>query len=182
MRQLKRMVKGWVAGLMFVSLFAARIQAEDSQNYMVGVRGGATFWGNAGDIQQVDIFGARYLPWTWGDSKSWNLKPRLEASAGWLHDRGEQGFVGTGGPVLELYKGKFPVTLEGGISLSALSRSDYPDRDLGGWFEFTDHLGVNWHINKEFTVGWRYQHMSNAGIYKHNPGINLQMLSASYSF
>jgi hypothetical protein len=41
---------------------------------------------------------------------------------------------------------------------------------------------LDWHITKDFTVGWRYQHMSNAGIYKHNPGLNLMMLSASYSF
>jgi lipid A 3-O-deacylase len=78
--------------------------------------------------------------------------------------------------------GKLPVTLEGGISLTALSRFEFPDRDLGGWFEFTDHAGLNWHINKQFTVGWRYQHMSNAGFYKRNPGLNLQMLSASYTF
>ena len=57
-----------------------------------------------------------------------------------------------------------------------------PDSDLGGWFEFTDHVGLNWHITKQFTVGWRYQHMSNAGIYARNPGLNLQMLSVSYSF
>ena len=38
------------------------------------------------------------------------------------------------------------------------------------------------HITKHFTLGWRFQHMSNAGIYKANPGLNQQMLSTSYSF
>jgi lipid A 3-O-deacylase len=169
-------------GLVALGLLTGRLQAQEATNYMVGVRGGATFWQDPGNFQQADIFAAKYLSWTWGDEDGWNLKPRWEVSAGWLHNEAQQGFDITTGPVLELRHGDFPVTLEGGISPSALTRSEFPDRNLGGWFEFTDHLGVNWHINDQFTIGWRYQHMSNGGIYKHNPGVNLQMLSASYSF
>jgi Lipid A 3-O-deacylase (PagL) len=153
-----------------------------AQNYLVGVRGGSSFESDAGEFQQADLFAAKYLPWLWGSKDRLTLKPRWEASVGFLHDDGQQGFVGTTGPVIELRVGKLPVTLEGGISLTALSRFEFPDRDLGGWFEFTDHAGLNWHITKQFTVGWRYQHMSNAGFYKRNPGLNLQMLSASYTF
>lgn len=179
MRYFKKFVIVGFAGFILLNLSAIRTQA---QNYLAGVRSGTTFEKDAGNFQEVDVFAARYLPWTWGIGDGWNLKPRLEASAGWLHDEGQEGFVGTTGPVLELRQGKFPVTLEGGVSLSALSRSDFPDRDLGGSFEFTDHVGVNWHLTKQLTAGWRYQHMSNAGIYKRNPGLNLQMLSVSYGF
>ena len=179
MRFLKKYAGLSLSGFLFLNLSTHQIEAQD---YLLGVRGGATFEGDPGDFQQVDVFAARDLPWSWGSDDGWNLKPRWEVSGGWLHGAGRAGFVGTTGPVLELGEKKFPVTLEGGISLSALSRYNFPDRDVGGWFEFTDHLGLNWHINKQFTVGWRYQHMSNAGIYRHNPGLNLQMLSASYRF
>ena len=154
----------------------------DAQNYLVGVRGGTSFQSNAGKFQQVDVYAGRYLPWLWGSTNGLNFKPRWEASAGWLHNEGEEGVVLTTGPVIEIRVKKFPVTVEGGIYLSALSRYNFPDKDIGGPFEFTDHFGLNWHMTKHVAIGWRYQHMSNAGFYKKNPGLNLQMLSATYSF
>ena len=180
-RNIQRLLTGIGFGLfsLFLVLFACPTQAQD---YVVGVRGGSSFESDAGNFQQVDVFAGRYLPWLWGSTNGVNFKPQVQASAGWLHNNGDSGFVGTLGPDVELRIRKFPITLEGGASLSALSQSDFPERNLGGWFEFTDHIGFNWHINNQFTVGWRFQHMSNAGIYKCNPGLNLQMLSFSYSF
>lgn len=148
----------------------------------MGIRSGTSFETDAGDFQQVDLFASKYLPWLWRFDDRLTLKPRWEASVGLLHDKCRQGFVGTTGPVVEFRARKFPVTLEAGVSLTALSRYDFPERDLGGWFQFTDHIGLNWHVTERFTVGWRFQHTSNASIYERNPGLNLQMLSASYTF
>jgi hypothetical protein len=183
-RNILRLLTGIAFGLFsfFLLVQACRGETQGTQDYLVGVRGGSSFEGDAGNFQQVDVFAGRYLPWLWGSQNGLNFKPRVEVSAGWLHDQGDSGFVGTLGPVIELRIKKFPVTLEGGISLTDLSRSDFPQRNLGGWFEFTDHAGINWHINKQFTIGWRFQHMSNAGIYRKNPGLNLMMLTAGYSF
>jgi Lipid A 3-O-deacylase (PagL) len=153
---------------------------SNAQDFLVGIRGGGSF--ENGDFQQADAFGAVNLPWLIGSKTGFSVKPRVEVSTGFLESRGDFGFIGSTGPVFELRKGKFPVTLEAGVSLTALSRYNYEDRNLGGWFEFTDHFGLNWHITGHFTVGWRFQHMSNAGIYKHNPGLNQMMLSTSYSF
>jgi|HubBroStandDraft_2_1064218.scaffolds.fasta_scaffold371398_1 lipid A 3-O-deacylase len=153
-----------------------------AQDYLVGVRGGSSFEGNAGYFRQADIFAGGNLPWQWDSYFGLSFKPRVEASAGCLSGGSKDGFVGTLGPVIELREGEFPVTLEGGVSPTLLSRYNFSERNLGGRFEFTDHLGLDWRITKYFTAGWRYQHMSNAGIYKHNPGLNLQMLSASYRF
>lgn len=155
---------------------------SEAQNYLLGMRAGSSFEKDAGDFQQVEVFGGTYLPWLWGSKTNFNVKPRIEGSAGCLDDRGEAGFIGTLGPVFELRKGKFPVSLEAGVSLTALSRYNFEDRDLGGRFQFTDHAGLNFHITKKVTLGWRFQHMSNAHIYHSNPGLNQQMLSASFSF
>jgi hypothetical protein len=153
-----------------------------AQDYLVGVRGGTSLDSHVGYFRQTDIFVDRYLPWEWNSYFGLSFKPRVEASMGWLDGGSQNGVVGTMGPVIELREGKFPVTLEGGVSLSGLSRYDFSQKNLGGWFEFTDHIGLNWHITKCFTVGCRFQHMSNAGIYRHNPGLNLEVLSASYRF
>jgi len=171
-------IPGLIAAI-FLFTSACHGQAQD---YLVGVRGGASFQSNAGDFRQVDVYAGRYLPWLWGSTNGFSFKPRWEASVGWLNDKGEDGVVGTTGPVIEMRYKKCPITLEGGIYLSGLSRYQFPDKDIGGPFEFTDHLGLNWHITKKFTVGWRYQHMSNAGFYAKNPGLNLLMLSTTYNF
>ena len=152
----------------------------NAQDYLAGVRAGGSF--ENGNFQQAEAFGGVYLPWQFGSKSGFSLRLRVEASAGFLDSHGDAGFIGTTGPVLELRKGNFPVTLDAGVNLTALSRYNYEDRNLGGWFQFTDHVGLNWHITKHFTVGWRFQHMSNAGIYKANPGLNQMMLSTSYSF
>jgi Lipid A 3-O-deacylase (PagL) len=179
----------WIreAGLTFrhfavMLFFLSLAHQSEAQDYLFGVRAGGSFEKDAGDFQQAEAFGGLYLPWLWGSKTGFNLKPRVEGSAGCLDDRGEAGFVGTLGPVFELRKGGFPLSLEAGVSLTGLSRYDYEDRDLGGRFQFTDHAGLNWHITKKFTLGWRFQHMSNAHIYHCNPGLNQQMLSVSYSF
>jgi Lipid A 3-O-deacylase (PagL) len=166
---------------MVLFLFLSALLSE-AQDYLVGVRGGASFESGAGYFRQTDVFVGRYLPWQWDSYFGLSFKPRVEASLGWLDGGSKDGVVGTAGPVIELREGKFPVTLEGGVSLTGLSRYDFEEKDLGGWFQFTDHVGLDWHITKCFTVGWRYQHMSNAGIYRCNPGLNLQVLSVSYRF
>jgi hypothetical protein len=153
-----------------------------AQDYLVGVRAGSSFQSNAGYFREAEVYADRNLPWQWNSYFGLSFKPRVEASAGWLSGGSKDGFVGTLGPVIELREGKFPVTLDGGASPTVLSRYKFNEKDIGGRFEFTDHVGLDWHLTKCFTVGWQYQHMSNAGIYKHNPGLNLQMLSASYGF
>jgi lipid A 3-O-deacylase len=173
-----REARSVVASLLVIS-FAARGQAQD---YLVGARGGISFENDACCFRQAEAFAGIDLPWQWNASFGLALKPRVEMSGGCLNYEDENGFVGTLGPVIELGYRKFPVTLEGGISPTFLSKYNFALRDLGGRFQFTDHIGLDWHITKNFTVGWRFQHMSNAGIYHHNPGLNLQMLSIGYNF
>jgi len=167
--------------ILFVLLFSMA-DYVGAQDYLVGVRGGSSFESDAGYFRQAEVFAGANLPWHWDPCFGLYLKPRMEASAGCLSGGQDDGFIGTLGPVIEVGEGKFPVVFAGGASPTLLSRYNFRERDLGGRFQFTDHLGFDWHVTKCFTVGWRFQHMSNAGIYRHNPGLNLQMLSSSYSF
>jgi len=178
---LVRCLKAWQPVVVSLLLFSIACRSE-GQDYLVGIRGGTSFEKETGYFRQVDAFAGINLPWRWNSYSGLYFKPRLEASAGWISGGGGDGFIGTLGPVIELHKGKFPVTLDFGASPTVLSRYDFKQRDLGGWFQFSDHVGLDWHITNYFTVGWRFQHMSNAGIFERNPGLNLQMLSASYSF
>ena len=150
--------------------------------WSVGVRGGTSLSFNANQFQQVEGFADMTLPWEWDFYSDWRLVPRVDASAGWLSGEHTDAFVGTVGPLVELHKGTFPLVLEGGSSPTFLSRDRFGGKYFGERFQFTSHLGLTWYITQHVSVGYRFQHMSNAGISSSNPGLNLQMLEMSYSF
>ena len=97
-------------------------------------------------------------------------------------DETTSAFMGTAGPLLELRKGHFPLVLEGGASPTLISRYRFGSTDFGEDFQFTSHIGLAWYITDHLSVGCRFQHMSNAGLAKPNPGLNVGMLVLSYHF
>lgn len=122
------------------------------------------------------------LPWAWDFGSAWFLQTRLDASMGWLGDSGADSFIGTFGPSLVAGHQDFPLSLEVGVSPTLLSLDDFPSKNLGAAFEFTSHVGLNFDITSHIRLGYRFQHLSNAGIGRHNPGLNLHMLGLSYLF
>ena len=66
--------------------------------------------------------------------------------------------------------------------MTLLSRHDFSERDVGSLVQFTSYIGLNWDLSSRFRIGYRFQHMSNAGLGSPNPGLNLQVLAASYRF
>jgi hypothetical protein len=110
------------------------------------------------------------------------LDTRLDSTGGWLHGHGDDAFVGSLGPSAVLRYQDFPLSLAGGTSPTFISRHEFGSTDLGCSFEFTTHTDLNWDIGSRLQLGYRYQHMSNAAISKHNPGLNLHMFGVSYRF
>jgi Lipid A 3-O-deacylase (PagL) len=53
-------------------------------------------------------------------------------------------------------------------------------------FNFTPEvgLGVHWFVTpaNAVTVGYRFHHISNAGTHRRNPGLDLNLIYAGYSF
>lgn len=86
------------------------------------------------------------------------------------------------GPDFVLRRDRFPVNLELGVSPTILSRAKFDGMDFGIPFQFTTHAGLNWEIGGHFGVGYRYQHMSNAHLSHHNPGLNLHGVVLYYRF
>ncbi len=58
--------------------------------------------------------------------------------------------------------------------------------DLGGEFTFMETAGVGlaYFINKDVSISaeWRFRHMSNAGIYEENDGLNSSVILAGFSY
>jgi hypothetical protein len=59
-----------------------------------------------------------------------------------------------------------------------------PQRRFGSSFQFGDHIGagVRFGDKGRYDVGYRYQHLSNAGIKEPNQGINFHQLRLQYHF
>jgi lipid A 3-O-deacylase len=157
-------------------------RAEGVQLESVGARGGISANPTGVSFNQAEVFANWNLPWGWDLGKEWHLQTRLDFSAGWLGDQGDNAAIGTVGPSLVLRRERLPVSLEGGISPTLLSQYDFESRNFGTYFQFTSHVGLNWDFAAHWRLGYRFQHMSNAGLASHNRGLNMHLFALSYLF
>lgn len=148
----------------------------------VGVRGGFSATDKDEDFEQYEAFVTYGLPWEWEWPSGWRLGTRLNASLGALDGGGETGVIGTIGPGLALSKAGIPLGLDIGIGFTGLSEDKFGREDFGTQFQFTSHIGVNYQFGWNLEAGYRFQHMSNAGIDEENPGLNLHMFQLGYRF
>lgn len=121
------------------------------------------------------------LPWRL-EPGDFHFQPKLDLAAGWLGEKGSDAFFSSVGPVIEVSYRRLPVSVEGGISPTALSRSEFATKDVGTWFQFSSQVGLNWRFRDHWQLGYRYMHISNAGIAESNPGINLHVAVLAYRF
>lgn len=147
-----------------------------------GARFGFSATGAGRNFHQAEGFVSLDLPWDWDLGSRWHLQSRLEASAGWLGEPHADAAIAALGPSLSLGRHGWPVSLEAGISPTVLSRSDFPSKNLGTLFQFTSHVGINADVSSRIRLGYRFQHMSNADLSRHNPGLNLNMFAVSFLF
>lgn len=173
-----RLGYGWV--ILLLVLLCNSGYAQDFLS--VGVRGGTSINTSGHCFQQAETFVGLNLPFTWKFCSDWRLQPRFDISGGWLGGENTDGFIGTLGPTVELSKGKFPLTLEGGSSPTFLSQYQFGDKNFGDNVQFTSHIGLNWYFSKHFSIGYRFQHMSNCGLGNSNPGLNMNTFSFTYHF
>lgn len=156
--------------------------AAEPKGVSVEVRAGTSLNHRSESFREVDAALNFDLPWRWNLGSDFQIQTRADLSAGWLRGEDEEGVVGTAGPVAVLSWKDFPLTLQGGSSPTLLSRHRFGGRDYGSAFQFTTHAGLNWDFSEHVRFGYRYQHMSNAGLGDPNPGLNLHMLAVSYRF
>ncbi|MDO5623251.1 MAG: acyloxyacyl hydrolase [Pseudomonadota bacterium] len=122
--------------------------------------------------------------------QAWRLVLRHELHlAGWrvpqAHNLVEVGYS----PVLRLERpvggGPHWLYAEASIGVRLLSRTRLsPSHSMGTAYHFADMLGVGmrWGQGGRSSLGVRYQHLSNAGIKKPNPGINFVLLHYTHRF
>jgi hypothetical protein len=162
------------------SVFSSDVPAFDRQ--MLGLRHGISDNRNDEDFKQYEGFAAWNLPWSWDLGSDWTLTTFLEANAGILNGGGASAFVGSIGPGLYFTGLRDVISVYLGVNPTIISKHEFGDEDLGGPFQFTSHIGIEFNIARHFAAGYRLQHMSNFVFYDSNPGLNLHMIEGAYRF
>jgi hypothetical protein len=135
------------------------------------------------DFEQYDAFAVIGLPWSWEFPSGWEIRWRLNATAGALRAAGDTGFITELTPGIAFTKPSWRLTFDLGGGLAYLSDYEFGSQDIGGPVQIIGHGGITYHFPWDVSVGWRFHHMSDATIYgTDNRGVDLHMLELSYRF
>ncbi|MGI9319102.1 MAG: acyloxyacyl hydrolase [bacterium] len=172
--------------IVLISLLALLVPTARGQDLKwseVGARFGFGGTVHGENFHQLELVTVSQLPWVWQLDNDWILDSRINASAGVLHhDGGDSAVIVTLGPGLALVSPSRQYAIETGINPTLVSKHEFDDADFGGSVQFTSFIGLRSRIDERFTATFRIQHMSNAGIYSHNPGLDQVMLGVNYRF
>ena len=135
------------------------------------------------DFEQFDVFGAISFPKRYYYDSGWEIRFRMNGSAGVLHSDGDVGFIGTVSPGIVFWYPEWSVSINGGPGLAYVSREKYGEQDLGGPIQIVGQGGLTYYVTDHVGVGWRFHHISDAGIWgSDNRGVDVNLFEVTYKF
>lgn len=152
------------------------------ERYAAGFRYGLSDHRNEAYFRKYEAFFEWALPWAWRPKSGWILASRLDFTGAALSAAGTTGFLGSVGPSLAVRKKGWIVGIDLGVSPAFLSEDRYGTEDLSGSFQFLTHGGITLLPIRNLSVGYEFQHVSNADIQQPNPGLNMHNIEISYRF
>jgi hypothetical protein len=172
-------------GFLILSALAAvpRSQAAGQWDMdSAGIRAGFSATRIDLHFRQLGAYGRLNTPLKFSLSSEYQLHTSIDFLAGVLGREEYLAFMANTGPVFALRKSGFPIELVAGSSPTILSRTDFGKVNFGIPVQFTSHLGFDFRLARHWVANYRFQHMSNAGLAAHNPGLNLHSFSIGYRF
>lgn len=150
------------------------------EKFDTGFRYGLSDHRNEAYFRKYEVFFNWYLPWAWRPKSGWILASRLDFTGAALSAAGTTGFLGSVGPCLAVRKTGWIVGIDLGISPALLSEDRYGEEDLSGHIQFLTHGGISLFPIRNLSIGYEFQHISNADIQQPNPGLNMHNIEISY--
>jgi len=121
-------------------------------------------------------------PWAWELGDTAKVLLLFETAAGVVDGEGSTAFVLSVTPVVRLAFEDVPFDLVVSSGPAYYSDDTFGSLDIGGEFQFISRFGVDWRINENWRIGYRYEHTSNAGLDDTNPGLNFHVLGVACMF
>ena len=165
----------------FGLLFTSSLLHADFEIERVGFQFGIDAENHA-QLESYEIVALVETPWEWDLSEKIELELSLEGTAGALTGQGETSGLLHLGLFLEMEIDDWPISFFGSSGPTLLTEDEFGALDLGGNLQFTSSIGLQAEIGDKWTVGYRYQHISNAGIEDQNPGLNMHALFTNFEF
>lgn len=153
-------------------------------SWEAGLRAGWSFSDDDESFDQYELCASYGLPWSWQWGRAIQVDTHLTVAVGILDGGGDSGVAGSLGFefVFGSSSGRFPLEIRAGSALTLISEDEYGEEDLGGPLQFTHHISLYYWFLDYLSAVARVQHMSNAGIYSENPGVDIIMLALVYRF
>jgi lipid A 3-O-deacylase len=187
-----------------------RIRQRPSSVFVIAALAAATMLAAAPSLARADTFGVQLgggfgehdvnkldlgLVWdpgiNWWEMGGWHFSLVGEAHVDYWHpgngtSRHDVYAFGVQ-PMVRFIKSAGAVRpfIEAGAGVRGLSRVTIKDGySMGTAFQFTEIVGVGAQFggHQQYQAGFRFQHVSNAGIKEPNPGINFSQLYLQYNF
>lgn len=155
--------------------------ADDLRWNTIGVRAGVDDSRNNGSFSQYEAFATIGLPFHWTSDAEWGIGSCIGFNAGVVRCEGDS-FIASLGPALAILTPSRRLAFLFGIYPTYLDSSEFETDDFGAKIQFTSALNINFQPLPHLTIGYRIQHMSNAGISDENPGLNTHFLEVGYRF
>jgi hypothetical protein len=177
--------KTWGLWLIVALFFLAGKPAygEDLPDYSLGARAGIMRSESMdSSFNYYEAIGSIRLPWSHAWDSGWLLTSELDMTAGNLRANQDNGFFASAGPAIAVAIPQRWMSFVLGVRVVYLNDYQFGGEDLGGNLSFLQELGVECKIYSGLNAGYRFQHMSNAGIYDNNPGLEMHILELRYRF
>ena len=167
--------------LVFLALFLPEaVLAAPLPVWEFGLRGGMEDAGTEENYRAGELYLLRALPWQ-GSVAGGTLATRFDLGVGMLEAIGDRGAWLAAGGDLVWRPGEWPVELEVGFRPLWLIDHRYGQDDFGGDMQFASHVGLSLRINP-LVMSYRFMHLSNAGLYDENGGLNLHLFGVGMRF
>lgn len=147
----------------------------------LGVRGGIDSTTRHENYTAGELYYLLDLPWQKQLGSNITLSTRLDSGVGYLHTNSQDsGWLAVGGDVVfSLLDDVWE--LEGGFRPTWLFRHEIGEDDFGGPVQFSSHVGTTLNFG-QFSLSYRYQHISNSDLYNENPGLDLHLIGLGLRF
>jgi hypothetical protein len=133
-------------------------------------------------VRHSEAFADWQLPWSFSLGRGFNFHSYVSGALGWMGDDYDDTVIGSLGPAFRFTYQGLPLALVGGSAPTFLGRNHLGERNLGCAFQFTSHVGVALQLARRVELGYRLQHISNAGLGDDNPGLNSHAVSLAWRF
>ena len=162
----------------------AVLAAMPATSRELGAAYGREFQENT-DIEHYEIFFREPLPFERQFESGFRVLSAVEIGAALIREAQSDTDEGGRFSVMpQLIFSPHPnVNLVAGIGVGFMvGNFEFTEHDLGGAFLFNSKLGIQFLLGQHFNIGYFYYHQSNADIYDHNQGLNMNNVLLSYTF